>query len=288
MKENNFLNFLELCREESFFLVAVPGNSGDVLLQKGLEMYLKEQGFTLTDHSLSADTILIHGGGNIDDVWYAGIQLTKDVLQGYPDKKIIIAPSTCHFSHTDFSAIVNSGTQEMHIFLREENSYLRLQNMRLRTNVHVYVADDTAFLLEGTEYLTQLKRGSSNDYTLFAFRTDRESAILRFESQPHVKSLWQTLVRVYHRWFLRKFLKRELGSEYHHTKKRIVDASFTDFDTFVSYVAHAGDIYTDRLHVGILGAMLGKKVYLYKTRYDKIQGVYEQTLRFYPNVIRMF
>lgn len=288
MMENHFLNFLETCRGESLFLTSVRGNSGDVLLQKGLELYLKKQGFTLVDQAKNASIILVHGGGNIDDVWRAGTNLLKDILQKYPNKKIVIAPSTCHFSHTDFSAILHNSKQEVHIFLREENSFLRLQNMKLREGVHLYIADDTAFLLEGTGYLEELKRKSNSDYTLFAFRTDRESAILPLESLPHKKSVWYIFKRVYLRWALRKFLKRELWSAYSHKKIRIVDASFADFDAFVSHIVHAGEIYTDRLHVGILGAMLGKKVYLYKTKYDKIQGVYEQTLRFYPNVIKMF
>lgn len=288
MKENRFLDFLEACRGESFSLAAVRGNSGDVLLQKGLEMYLREKGFTLADHPRSADVVLIHGGGNVDDVWYSGIALLKDVVQRHPDKKVIVAPSTYHFFHTDFSKLFDGCTQEIHLFTRERNSLLRLQGMRLPSSVHIDIAHDTAFLLEGTEYLSQLKKKNRPDYTLFAFRTDRESAILPHESLPHIKSIWQKLVRAYQGRALKRFLKRELGNAYRNTKKIVVDISFSDFEEFVSCIAHADDIYTDRLHVGILGALLGKKVYLYRTKYDKIQGVYEQTLRFYPNVIKMF
>ncbi len=288
MSGDLFVDFLKQHKEYTLFLVFVQGNSGDVLLQKGLEMYLRDNKYTLVDNALGADIILIHGGGNIDDVWYSGIALFKDVLHRYPDKEIVVAPSTCHFFQTDFSALLNSIRQEVHFFTRERNSYLRLKKMNLRENIHIYLADDTAFLLEGTEYLKGLKKNSRRDYTLFAFRTDRESAILPLESEPHKKNMWQIFVRAYLHWRLKRLAKRIVGSAYREKEIKIVDASFADFETFVSHVANAGDIYTDRLHVGILGAMLGKKVYLYKTKYDKIQGVYEQTLWLYPNVVKMF
>ena len=46
--------------------------------------------------------------------------------------------------------------------------------------------------------------------------------------------------------------------------------SLKDYNVFVKLISNASEIITDRLYVGILGAMLGKKVYLYKTKYDKV------------------
>ena len=47
---------------------------------------------------------------------------------------------------------------------------------------------------------------------------------------------------------------------------------------FVSAVANARRIYTDRLHVSILAHILGKEVTLYSNRYHKNRGVYEFSL----------
>jgi exopolysaccharide biosynthesis predicted pyruvyltransferase EpsI len=47
-------------------------------------------------------------------------------------------------------------------------------------------------------------------------------------------------------------------------------------------------IYTNRLHAGIIGALLGKKTYLYPNSYYKNQAVYEHSLKdHYPSVCWM-
>ena len=63
---DSFTEFLTEHKIESYFLVGAPGNSGDILIRKGLELYLKENGYRVTGEISSADNILIHGGGNID------------------------------------------------------------------------------------------------------------------------------------------------------------------------------------------------------------------------------
>ena len=50
-------------------------------------------------------------------------------------------------------------------------------------------------------------------------------------------------------------------------------------EDFVSAVANADRIFTDRLHVAILAHTLGKEATLYDNRYHKNRGVYEYSLR---------
>jgi exopolysaccharide biosynthesis predicted pyruvyltransferase EpsI len=47
---------------------------------------------------------------------------------------------------------------------------------------------------------------------------------------------------------------------------------------FVNYIDRAHEIHTDRLHVGITGALLQKRVYLYDNSYGKVKGVYQHSL----------
>ena len=42
---DSFINFLKKHKKESYFLTAAPGNSGDVLIRKGLEFYLEKNKF---------------------------------------------------------------------------------------------------------------------------------------------------------------------------------------------------------------------------------------------------
>ena len=53
---------------------------------------------------------------------------------------------------------------------------------------------------------------------------------------------------------------------------------------FLSLLAPAAVIHTDRLHVGIAAALLGKEVYLYDNCYKKISAVYEFSLKNRPGL----
>lgn len=56
------------------------------------------------------------------------------------------------------------------------------------------------------------------------------------------------------------------------------------FKIWVNLVAGAHKVFTDRLHVGILSAILGKDTFLYPNFYHKNKGVYEYSLHKFPNV----
>lgn len=288
MKADSFVRMLDKLKGKSILLVEPPGNSGDTLLQKGLELYLRHSGHTLVSSGAAADYILMHGGGSIDDVWHTGRDLLVQLLQTYRDKPVIVAPSTFHFSETDFDVLLKPFSQPIYLYCREPHSYQRLSQMNLPSNVTVQVAHDTAFLLEGTAYLHELKKQCSQENTLLAMRTNRESNIVSFELHPHRHTPFEWFKSQYSNWEIRRFLKNTIPEVYARKDTVIADPSYEDYDRFLERIVTAREIYTDRLHVGILGAMLGKPVHVFPTRYDKVQGVYAQTLHQYKNVTPHF
>lgn len=58
----------------------------------------------------------------------------------------------------------------------------------------------------------------------------------------------------------------------------------TPLNKFIDKIRKYDRVRTDRLHVAIAGAMLGKEVMLYPNSYFKNKAVYEYTLKHYPNV----
>jgi len=54
---------------------------------------------------------------------------------------------------------------------------------------------------------------------------------------------------------------------------------------FVSTVANARRIHTDRLHVAILSHVLGREATLYEGSYHKSRGVYEYSLSQDANIV---
>ncbi len=316
---DNFVRFLEQHKQKKLFLIGLGGNSGDTLLRKGLELYLQENKYKVSSYLRNADMIIIHGGGSISDLWHSGLTLFKNVTKSYADKTIVIAPHTIRFFKTNFETVLNSCKQKIHFFVREKSSFEQLHKMRLNNNIKVYLANDTALLLQDTSYLSSIQK--QNRFVLLSFRLDRESKLLgkslSFKMLESVLGMFglETVIRnqadmlSVHRasgtiksvmklqksirqlcggFLIRKRVQNYIEKKYKHEKIRVTDASLESYEDFVSLISNASVVYTDRLHVAILGAMLGKRVHLYNDKYDKIKDVYEQSLQAYPNVIKKF
>jgi len=288
MTNDPFVRLLESYKHRTLFLSAAAGNSGDVLLQKGLQVYLQHNNFLVTDQIEDAEVVLTHGGSNINDIWKAGISLFIENLKKYPAKTFIVAPHTFTFHETDFGALLQECTQDIHLFAREKYSSSCLESIDFNANVSIYLSHDTAFLLEGTDYLGQLKAECTDSYVLHAMRTDRESAIVSLDLDRVPQNFIEKMRLAIIRFQLSRYMARWSPKQTHRQSVILQDISYLLYDDFVHKVQHASVVHTDRLHVGILGALLGKPVFLHPTKYDKINGVYHQSLQAYKNVTPMF
>lgn len=71
-------------------------------------------------------------------------------------------------------------------------------------------------------------------------------------------------------------MNRDISSEGTH---------LSDVETFFDLVGNFEVIFTNRLHVGIAAALLGREVHLFPSRTRKLESVFEASLEpFYPNV----
>jgi len=111
--------------------------------------------------------------------------------------------------------------------------------------VHFLFDHDLAFALDGSPWE---KAGHDS---LYAFRTDEESRLKLLPAPNYDISA--------------------MGREYHHS-------------LLLDILSNFNQIYTDRLHVAIAGALLDKQVHLFRNNYHKIQAVYDYSLRRYPKV----
>lgn len=208
-----------------------------------------------------SDVILIHGGGNMNDLWH-GIRLLKSVLQYNTHNVIIIGPQTYWFNETCFPALFTKAKQDIYLFCREKFSYQLLNSLRLPRNVHVLLSHDTIFYLSKDDF--HVRQGY---YDLICLRTDKESAV--FQRKEDIEKFFEGLI---------------LGGQ-SKSKIFIGDLSLLgDFRDFVRLIETSKRVYTDRLHVAILAAILGKETVLYPNSYYKNRGVYEYSLSNYPNV----
>jgi exopolysaccharide biosynthesis predicted pyruvyltransferase EpsI len=237
------------------------GKSWSVAILK-LDRWIYEK--TLKPYKIQAlpnDVILIHGGGNMNDLWH-GIRLLKSVIQNNPLNVLIVGPQTYWFNETYFPALFMKAKQDICLFCREKHSYQLLKSLRLPKNVQVLLSNDTSFYLSKKDF--HVRKGY---YNLICLRTDKESAL--FQKKEAITKFFEGLT-------LESAPK---------TKIIIGDLSLLpSFRDFISIIEISKKVYTDRLHVAIPAAILGKKTVLYPNSYHKNRSVYEYSLSRYSNV----
>ena len=211
----------------------------------------------------TSNVVLIHGGANLNDLWGHGLHLLRNVIKNNPHSAIIVAPQSYWFYKTRFQKLLKNSSQQICLFCRERYSYNLLRSMNLPENVHVYLSDDTAFYLSKKNF-----HPIEGSYDLICPRRDKESMVS---------------------WKLNGLERWEEGGiiDLRKSKRRVFVgdiSSDVDFDVFVKLIEGARRVYTDRLHVAIFSAILAKETFLYPSYYYKSKGVYEFSLRRYPNV----
>ena len=65
---------------------------------------------------------------------------------------------------------------------------------------------------------------------------------------------------------------------------RVCDASTYPLPYFLETVRSADEVHTDRLHVMLLAAMLGKPTFAYPTSFGKLEAIYEHSLKSWAHV----
>ena len=280
-----FTDFLRENKEKKTLVITPGGNHGDTLIHMGLVKKLEEQGYDYDSFNLEyaynndyviggkyliniflwrmgidegfrlfeipedIGLVLFEGGGYMNDLWY-GPALLKTVIR-QTKAPIVVGPQSYVFNRTRIADYFKDG-REATLFCRERYSYDHLTDQELPTNVKLKVSPELALYLtqEDLEDITETKEKS---YQLIAMRRDRESMIS-------------------------DDLLREIQTACNNPVTRDISMEGT-LTCFVSWVANADTIYTDRLHVAILASILGKDVTLFGNKYHKNQGVWEYSLK---------
>jgi exopolysaccharide biosynthesis predicted pyruvyltransferase EpsI len=286
-----FESFLAEHSDERICAITPGGNHGDTLIHMGLVKKLEElgvdytcrnlqeayrrrrtvglkyllniaasrlgveQGFNLLDIPRDTDLILFEGGGYMNDVWY-GLVLLRQVLRRHR-QPVAVAPQSYWFDETDFLGML-AGERPVTLFCREMHSYGLLTSQARPQNIRILTSGDTALYLDRSD-LESLINETGESYDLICFRNDKESLI------PDR-------------------LRREVteASEAPRVGDISKEGSLRDF---VSTIANARRIHTDRLHVAILSHVLGREATLYEGLYHKSRGVYEYSLMQDPRIV---
>ena len=221
------------------------GNAGDAVIALGVKQALERLSVSVVN---DADTVLVAGGGNLIPDY------TTLYRRMYPlkrsGKRVVVLPHTVYRRHEflrEFPDLV--------LFARDHVTH---QN-GLAAGVDSQLVHDAAFAIDYARIGDHSE--NNNDGVLNAFRGDGEC---------------------------RCPARRQPSDNQDISEKHKQNWNFNNSDSvakwFINTINRYQEIRTDRLHVAIVAANLGKKVTLFPNRYYKNKAVYETSLLQFENV----
>ena len=250
----------ELHKVEPFTFIPDPGNCGDMLLSKAtLDFFDKHQlRYELWDGKKVLPNIVYGGGGiwipNYRNVW------SRQFLPLFAQAAhVTILPSSFH----DCPELIAAVDERFVIFCREEKSFAYMKDST--HNAKVLLDHDMAFratdniLREYCPTLTPVmahalqKAFSIPSYhTVHMMRTDSEAVASRHSDLD---------------------LSNLFGSSLPTREEALFGAKL-----MLATVSRYEEIHTDRLHVAIAAALIGKRVHMIDNNYGKLSGVYARSM----------
>jgi exopolysaccharide biosynthesis predicted pyruvyltransferase EpsI len=289
--------------DEHFYYRPNPGNAGDALMATASLDLFDALGLNYTAiFSVSGEAddftekvLVLGGGGNFNETGYNNY--AKIVAQWHQKaKRLIVLPHTVSGNE----ALLSGLGKNVDIICREQISYDHVK--RVAKHANVYLAHDMAFslnvpgiLARRPNYLAMMvKRGVFSGLRHSARRNYPKvraivkdfqdfSALARNEKQHTVLNVYRADIEKTDIEIPAGNIDLSLRFEY-----GLLSRPLTDYMTsqVFAYLNHYDTIRTNRLHICIAGALLGKSVELHANNYFKIRAVYEHSLKeAFPNVV---
>lgn len=288
-----------LPKDEQLYYKTNPGNAGDSLIATGAYQLFKKYNLnviSISDKSFDAtDKIVFYaGGGNLTGIYPdARIFFDKNHIVA---KQLIMLPHTV-MKNEDLLAKLGSNVT---IFARENVSYKHL--LKYANNANIYIDHDLAVNLDANEIL--------DTKVISFFEALIKKVLYKLLNSPKAKDIPSVLLMLNNTAFeLRTllmssskvgiFFRDDVESNNSELPDNNADLSriyeygtHSEYVTFytthrlMSYLSHFSKIQTDRLHVCIAAALLGKQVEFHPNSYFKCKAVYEHSLKDrFPNII---
>lgn len=246
---------------KKFTYIANPGNMGDMMIAKATYDFLDDNGFDYEVYEYQSgrtlDTVVYGGGG----IWVKDLYLNSDeYLEIFKRaKRIVILPSSVF----ECKRLIDVMDKRFTVFAREKQTYdyLVAQN----TGAEIILDHDMALRLKETCVMGPLdvhykrvwnkirhKLPKRQRYAIFA-RTDVEKSS-KLKSDLDLSSCTGSLTMT----------KAEADAG-----TKLMMASVVGYKKIV----------TDRLHVGIAAALMGRQLQWHDNSYGKVSAVYENSLQ---------
>lgn len=278
--------YVEFMRSKSSMLVHVKpyvGNSGDTLIRIGTELMLEELGIQTTLDVRKADLILWPGGN--PSMWPGNGW--AETLTTFADKSFVVGPGTFQFfeGYEWGNLLQQTRLRVEGVFARDTRSFRNLQKEFSTARFHIGLGHDPALHLRNSTWAIENQAAATEEYALASFRRDLEASIAHSALAAYLPKVFRK--RVQRKAQARSWENRLAQVEKFRTKSvplRVRDVSTFDFESFVERVRGAKEVHTDRLHCMLLAVLLEKPTFAYPTAYNKLEAVFEHSLKGWANV----
>jgi hypothetical protein len=290
---------------------AIPlGNNGDELLGRVFLRVLRELDITLVRRARDADVLLVRPGGSLLDR-YQVPGLLANRLARLPDRPVVIFPQSSWFERDDPAAMF-AGRRSPTLWISREprsHDHLRTTWGQSLARAKVTLALDHDVALSGHAYVPEVlrsaaRRSDGDDGLLLVARmgieagrmdetVERGGWLYRLTRQGLRRLPHPALAYVRHRTTrdrqlaandrMLRTVTGQLGSGLPAGTSPwcfdISDPTLASFANYAYAIVGASAVVTDRLHVAVPAAILGKRTIFVESGYHKAAGVYEHSLR---------
>ncbi|WP_342628091.1 polysaccharide pyruvyl transferase family protein [Nguyenibacter vanlangensis] len=255
--DDPFIKFLKSIEGSTVHFFPKSGNAGDGFISSITYHLFEHFNIKYISHPQS-DTVedalvLIGGGGNLIEGRYHDVY---DLIQRHVARnRVVLLPH----SIVGFSSILEQTFGSLTVFCRDAVSW-RLALLNGANPERTHLSHDVTFFADDTYFSRYLTPGKG---TLQALRTDGEAAgVARIsEKNQDISLSWNGDL-----WTSPVFCHQVTAS-------------------LAAFLSQFESVYTDRLHISILSAFLGKRVFLAPNAYFKNRAVHEHSMAVrFPNV----
>ena len=273
---------------ETIYYRSNPGNAGDALIASGAYKLFDEAGLNYElinpiNFDASGKTIIYAGGGNLVGIYPEA----RDFFTQHHKKakQLVLLPHTVT-KNEDLLAELGSNVT---LFARE---LVSLEHLKKNcTNANVFLDHDLAFHLDVENILKQKEISIANAALAkfwFSLLNDNKARI----AVPSPRLMLQnTCFEAFHNNSHNNFFREDVEAKNTTKHDKNSDLSkiyeygtnnrqLTDYTTLrlLKFINRFDSINTDRLHICIAAALLGKKVIFSPNSYFKCRAVFEYSI----------
>lgn len=294
-KLQGILDFIEDESDVIYLDYPFHHNVGDLLIYQGAVKFFSENNikfkllrnahdYTMTElksHITPKTTILCHGGGNFGDIYRLHQAMREDVVEGFPDNRVIILPQTAFFSSDEaLEASAEKFRKNNNVIIYSRDT--RSVDLFKKFTDKVYLMPDMAHQLYGLLDKDKVKKIEK----LYFLRVDCEisSEQEKLNLDSSIKTLDWIDVLSKRDVIIRKVLTKSmrLGVRLNSGLLKNIVAKIWVYNTwsmtnkYSSLFSGYSEVITSRMHGHILSCLVDTDNVLVDNSYGKNQGYYNE------------